>query len=1070
MQMKVYIMKFLTGFFILSVAGIFSAMAQSRTITGRITDSQQEALAGVTVVVKGTLQGTTSDWDGTYTITAPGADAVLVFSYIGYHGQEVVVGIQTTIDVVMQESASMIDDLVVVGYGVQRRATLSGSISTVRGSELTKTPAMNVSNTLAGNLPGLVVVSRSGEPGADGSHLFIRGRSSLNDNNDPLIVVDGVPHRSLERIDPATIESVTVLKDASAAIYGSQAANGVILITTKRGTAEKMTVSASVNQGWSTPTVMPKLTNSYEFATLLNEYRENRGDPPYSIYLADELVKFRDGTDPLRYPDTDWAKTVLKPWSPQTLANISLSGGTDKIRAFVSLSTRFQDGFFKNSASRYNQYDLRTNLDGSVNDYISMSFDVGVSFQDHKSPRTSMGGIFQDLSEGSPTFIARWPNGLPGPPVFVTSQSSPVVETTPIGGYNNIEYYVINVNSKLNIKIPWVTGLSFTGNAAIDRGFRLQKRFNKQYTLYDWDKISVDTNGEPVLIGNLYGGDTSLRQDSRITKSYLVNALLNYERTFALNHDINLLFGVEGIENKSNSFYAQRWDYLPGSPEELFFGSIDRQFATGSNPGVDRWLNYFGRVNYAFQSKYLLEFVWRYQASSKFHKDTRWGFFPGVSAGYRISEEDFWKTSIMSNFVNDLKIRGSWGKTGNDRIDPYQFFSLYSVPTWGEVFVDGSGNYYNLLWESKAANIKAQWEESIQRNIGLDVSMLNYRLSLSVDYFNNLRTKILIPQTASVPQTTGYFTDGAPSSVRMLPDINLGEVKNHGFDFEIAWHDRIGDLSYAFRFNGAYAQNEIVFFDEAEGVPDHQRQTGYPMRSFLLYEAIGIYHTQDDVDKWNEYARNKALERDPNANVSGIQYYPNARPGDIIFKDVTEDGIVNGQDMKRFYKSGVPTLTGGLNITLGYKGFDFSMLVQGQAGAARRYFPAGASDKNYTKTFYDNRWTTSNPYSTYPRVYDRNNEYWMNTNNPSTFWWYNTDFVRLKNLELGYTIPPHWVSAAGISNLRVFVGGMNLLLFASEMKDFDPETHFSSSVDGAGSSGAGHPPMKMINIGASLKF
>ena len=1036
---------------------------QQQIITGKIIDaSTSGAMPGVNIVVKGSTIGTISDNGGNFSLSVPDRNATLVFSFIGYITQEIELAGRSVVDVTLDKSFIDLDEIVVVGYGMQKKATLSGSVTSIKGSDIIKTPAMNVSNTLAGNLPGLVVVAQSGEPGADNSFLFVRGRSSLN-NNSPLIVIDGVPNRSLERIDPATIESINVMKDASAAIYGSQAANGVIIVTTKRGAVEKLTVSASLNQGWSRPTVMPRLTNSYEFATLLNEYKTNRGDQP--IYLPADLEKFRDGSDPLRYPNTDWAKTILKPWSPQTISNISLTGGTEKIKAFVSLSARHQDGFFYNSASKYGQYDLRSNIDGKINDYISMSLDIGVRLEDTRAPRGDIRSIFQDITEGSPTFIARWPNGLPGPPVFITSQSSPVVETTPLGGYNNTENYVININTKINIKIPWVTGLSVTGNAAIDRGLMYGKEFEKQYTLYDWDKISFYENGEPILKGNTYGGETSLKQELELEKAYMFNALVNYDKTFADNHVVNFMVGAEAIENTSNSFYAQRWDYIPGAPEELFFGSVDRQFATGSNPGVDRWVNYFGRFNYAYQNKYLLEFVWRYQGSSKFYKDTRWGFFPGVSAGYRISEEEFWKSSSLGNVVNDLKVRASWGMTGNDKIDPYQFFSQYTVPTRWEVFVDGSGNYHNLLWESRAANLEARWEEAIQRNIGLDLSMLKYRLTLTIDYFNNLRNKILIPQSASVPQTTGYFADSKIEDrrVAMLPDVNLGKVRNHGIDFDLTYRDNINNFSYMFRLNWVYAKNKILYFDEAEGVLDHQRETGYPMYSFLLYEDLGIYHTQDDVDKWNEYAR------EITGNSSAV-YYPNARTGDIIFKDVNGDGTVNGKDMKRFYKSGVPTWTGGFNITLGYKGFDFTTLFQGQAGAARRYFPAGSADKNYTKTYYDNRWTTDNPYSTYPRVKDRNNEYWMNTNNPSTFWLYNTDFIRLKNLELGYTVPQKWITRTGLTDFRAFVGGMNLFLYASEMKDFDPETRFDDSVDGAGSAGAGYPLMKMVNVGLSFKF
>jgi len=1021
-------------------------MAQTRTVTGIITDNNNELLPGVSVTVKGTVTGTVSNTDGRYSITVAASEAVLIFSFVGYQSSETIVGDRTVIDIVMLESSIAFDEVVVVGYGVQKKATLTGSIASVRGSDLIKTPAMNVSNTLAGTLPGLVVVHRSGEPGNDHANLYIRGRSSLNSNS-PLIVVDGVPNRSLDRIDPATIESISVMKDASAAIYGSQAANGVILVTTKRGKDEKMTISASINQGWSRPTKVPIVCNAFEYATLANEIAPN-------TYSDEALMKYKDGSDPWRYPDTDWTNTVLKPWSPQTIANISMSGGTERLKAFVALSGRYQDGFFKNSAGNYGQYDLRANVDGQVNNYISLAVDFNGRFEDANFPTYSTARTFRSLSIANPTLVAVWPNGLTGPPLDMQNQTTPVIESTPLGGYDNRENYVFNVNVSMNIKIPWVEGLSFRGTAAFDRGLRYSKRFNKRYELHTWDGYTVDDNQIPVLAKGLYGGFPSLTQELSIARSYLVNTLLSYDRTFALDNAVNFLIGVEAIENGSNWFTAENRSFTAEFPDELNFGNSNTQYAGGSNPGTDRWLNYFGRVNYAYKSKYLLEFVWRYQGTSKFHKDTRWGFFPGISAGYRISEEDFWKSSAIGNTIDNFKLRASWGKTGNDRIASYQFFSLYSKPLfYGNYnyfdFVTGDGKNHQLIAENLAPNIQAQWEEANQMNVGLDMNLLNYRLSFTADYFNNLRTKILIPQRASVPEMTGL--------IPILPDINLGEVRNRGFDFEIAYSDKKGDFSYRVGFNGGYAKNKILFFDESPGMPDYQIQTGFPMNSMLLYEAIGIFRSTFDVMEWNEYARAKTGNPD-------AEYIVGAQPGDLIFKDVDDNGKIDGDDRKRVYKSGVPTLTGGLNFMFGYKNFDLSILLQGQAGAIRYYLPSGSLEYNFPKDFYDNRWTENTPNAKYPRTYNRNMPYWMSSDQLSTFWMRKTDFIRLKNFELGYNFPKEWINQAGINQLRLYIGGMNLFTYAPDMIDYDPETQFD------GLSGEGYPLMKMINVGLSFKF
>jgi TonB-linked SusC/RagA family outer membrane protein len=1031
--MKMQKMKIGIGILFLWIAGCISVMAQTRTVTGKIMDNQNEALPGVNIRLKGTVQGTVTGVDGTYSIAVPGSDAVLVFSYIGYQDQEMTVGSQTKIDVVLQEASASLDEVVVVGYGTRKKATLSGSVATVGGDDIVKSPAMNVTNSLAGTLPGLVVVGQSGEPGNDASLLYIRGQSSLNNNN-PLIVVDGVPNRSLERIDPNTIESVTVLKDASAAIYGSQAANGVILVTTKRGKNEKMKIEASYQAGWSQPTKLPKLTNSAEYATLVNEvnYYNNPAGGHNQTYSPEAIRKYADGSDPWSYPDTDWFDAVMKTWSPQHNANISMSGGNENVQTFVALSYRYQDGYFKHSASNYEQYDLRANVDGKINDYIKVSVDAGMRTEDAGFLRVGSGTLFNSLITAAPVFQAWWPNGLPGPPIDDQQSSNPVVHGTKKTGYNDKENYIFNITGKIDIKIPWVEGLALTATGAIDRGIYQTKKFDNQYTLYTWDGHSVDASGTPVLKDGLYGGSPLLTQSSNISKRYLTNLLLNYQRTFG-NHDVNALAGMEAIEEDSNWFTAERRNFAGSYPDELSFGDPDSQYASGSTPGKNRWLNYFGRANYTFKNKYIAEFVWRYQGSGKFSSQSRWGFFPGISAAYRISEEDFW---VFKDVVNDTKLRVSWGKTGNDLIDPYQFLSQYSA--YWQTFVTGDGKNNPTIYESLTGNPFAQWEEADQWNIGMDLAFLGQRLNLTIDYFNNLRTKILIPQTSSTPTYTGIS--------EILPDINLGKVRNRGFDFSLSWRDKAGDFTYSVALNGGYAKNKIEFFDEAAGALPWQMNTGYPMHSGLYYKAIGIFHTQEELDNYPHMA--------------------NARTGDIIFEDVDGDDEITGNDKVRIHKSSVPKWTGGLNLYLAWKGFDLSALITAQAGAVRYVQARGSASAryNYWKTFSDNRWTEDNIWADYPRTFDRNNEYWMSSENPNTFWLKKTDFIRLKNLELGYTLPKHISGKTGLESLRFNIGGMNLLTFAPDMKDFDPELSYS------GFAGEGYPLQRMITAGISIKF
>jgi len=450
-------------------------------------------------------------------------------------------------------------------------------------------------------------------------------------------------------------------------------------------------------------------------------------------------------------------------------------------------------------------------------------------------------------------------------------------------------------------------------------------------------------------------------------------------------------------------------------------------------------LNYLGRINYAYDQKYMIEFVWRYQGSSKFYEQNRYGFFPGVSAAYRISEENFWKNGSINKIINGLKIRASWGLTGNDKIDSYQFMSQYAK--YWQNFVTGADlNNMAAYYESLAGNVKAHWEEARQLDLGLDISLFKNRLTLTADYFNNMRSKILIAQTQSVPDFTGLSD--------ILPAVNLGKVQNKGFDFELIWSDNTRNFSYRIGLTGGYANNKVLFFDEAANIPDYQKNTGHPMNSGLYYDAIGIFHNQSEIDNY--------------PHMEGV------RPGDIIFRDVNGDNTIDGLDKIRINKSLVPTWTGGLNISASYKGFDLFILFQGQAGAVRYVQQTGSlsNNKNYLKSFYDSRWTEANPDTDYPRTFNRNDEYWVNSDNQNTFWLHKTDFIRLKNIEIGYTFPEKITQKLACKTIRLTVTGMNLLTFAPDMNDYDPELQYK----GDGFAGSGYPIQKIVTAGISINF
>jgi TonB-linked SusC/RagA family outer membrane protein len=483
----------------------FSLLSAQVTVTGTVTGAEDGMpIPGVNIVEKGTSHGTITDADGHYSLEVP-ADASLVLSFIGMETMEVEVGGRTVIDVTMTGSTTALDEVVVTGYGTASRATLTGAVSAVQGDELKQSPTTNFSNTLVGKVPGLFAYNRSGEPGYDGATLRIRGANTLGDNN-PLVVIDGIPNRSLERLDPATIESFTVLKDASAAIYGTQAANGVILITTKRGKVGKPVITIDANVGAQQPTVIPEMADAATYSMMLNEikYYGNPGDGLYQLYSQADLDAYADGSDPWGHPNTDWFDEVFKPWSLQHYENVSVSGGSENMRYYLSFGNRFQDAIYYNSATYYSQQDFRTNIDGKITDNITLSFDVAARSENRHFPTVSQGNSFRMLMRGKPNMPAFWPNGDPGPDIEYGH--NPAVTTTDATGYDDDKNYYLESNIRLQVEIPWVEGLSIQGNFSYDKRLRYRKRFETPWYLYTWDGVTYE-DGEPVTVPGKRGLD-----------------------------------------------------------------------------------------------------------------------------------------------------------------------------------------------------------------------------------------------------------------------------------------------------------------------------------------------------------------------------------------------------------------------------------------------------------------------------------------------------------------------------------------------------------------------------------
>ena len=991
-------------------------------IRGTITDSAGNPLAGVSIQVKGDSKGTSTDGEGKFILRGVDDDAELQISSIGYVSVTVKVNSRSTINISLGQDIRQ-EEMVTVSYGVQKRATLSGAIVSAKGSDIRRSPATNFTNNLVGRLPGLTVLTPSGEPGSGGNTVRIRGSNTLG-NNSPLIVIDGIANRPMDRINPADVESITVLKDAMAAIYGAQAANGVILITTRRGKSGKPRITLDISQGYNQPTKIPEMANAPEYATMLNEiyFYRNPSGGRNQRYTEEDIRLFGDGSDPWGHPNTDWFGTVFKRWSPQTYVNASMSGGTDNLRYFLSLGGRSEDGYYKNSATKYNQYNFRSNIDGKVSKNLSVSFDVSGRMEVSNFPTVSSVGIFRSLMRGKPDRPAFWPDGSPGPELEFGDQ--PAVTSTNATGQDRSKWYRLENRLNVNFIVPWVKGLSVQGNASIDKAIQSRHIFGTPWFLYTWDG-----NPDHVLSKGKKGYDTpQLTQESNDGQNITLNAYATYERTFNQDHHAKIMAGTESQKGDNLFFTASRRNFLSTEIDQLFAGGRDRFMTNDGFSTSNARLNYFGRVNYDYKQKYLLEYVWRYDGSYIFPKDKRFGFFSGVSAGWRISEEKFWRENIR--FFDNFKIRGSWGQSGNDRIDEYQFLASFGFqdPT----FILGTDQENKRLAELRVPNRNITWEIANQTNIGFEAQFLNNRLTFEADYFLNKRSNILWYRNASVPGSTGMT----------LPRENIGKVSNRGFELQVGYADRLGDLNYSISVNGSYTKNKIDFWDETPGVPEYQRSTGRPIGSSLYYNAIGIFKDKTAID--------------------GYPHWPGAVAGDIIFEDVNNDGQIDGLDLVRNERNTLPRFVGGLNLSLQYKNFELVALFQGAAGAQQYLHPESGEAGNYYKDFVVNRWTPENPNTSYPRTFDGNNEYWRNQSN--TFWLQSTDYIRLKNLELGYRIPLN--SGTGIESLRIFVNGLNLFTIDKGTL-IDPESEANQL---AGQFGIPYPPQRIINGGISITF
>ena len=993
-------------------------------ISGNVTTTTGEALPGVTIVQKGTNQGTTTDVNGNFQLNVPDRSSTLTVSYVGFVTQQIPVGTQTSFSVQLKEDAQALSEVVVVGYGTQKRSTLTGAVAEVSGRDLVQSPQPNLANSLVGRTPGLIALNRSGEPGRDGSQFFIRGRSTLGDPN-PLIVIDGVANRlgGLDRLDPNEIESVSVLKDASASIYGAQAANGVILVTTRRGKKGKPQITYNFNQGLSAPTRLPQMADAATYGQILNEiqYYSNPSGGLNQRYTPDQIQKFRDGSDPINYPNTNWLKTVLKPLTPQHRHTLGISGGNDDIRYLVSVGNLFQDGIYRNGTAKYNQYSLRANLDANVGKNLTIGVDLNGREEDRNYPLDSAGRIFRYALRAYPTLVATYPNGLPG---SGTEQGrNPVLQVTDALGYQRDRRGYINATIRLRENLPFLNGFFVDGFAALDKVYQFNKQWSVPWTTYNYNSTTGQYVPQinPPSVPGLLQGQTNLTQ---IT----LNARLNYDRAFGPNRLAGFL-AYEQSTYSSDLFTAYRSDFVSTQIPEFFAGSESDRVS--GQPFASARQNYFGRLQYNYNDRYLVEVQGRYDGSQNFASARRFGFFPALLLGWRISDEPWFK-STTTQFINSLKFRGSYGLLGNDRIAQYQYLAAYTFDP-GYV-LGGTPVRQPGLTASTEPNPNVTWEKARTTNIALDANLFDGKLSVTFDYFYTSRNDILIRRNVSVPDYTGL----------VLPTENLGRLTNQGFDFQITHNNTYGPINLSVGTNFTFARNRVQFLDEVSGLPDYQQQTGRSISDAsyggLLYQSQGIFHTQAEVDAY--------------PHVLG------AGPGDIKLEDVNNDGVIDANDRIRQRYSNIPEIVYGVPINLSWRGLDLNILVQGQAHVSQYLLLESGSTGNFFAQDAANRWRPDNTSGTFPRVASE----MLNSVNgvyQNTYWLKNAAFTRLKNVQLGYNLPKPLLSKLKIQSLRVYLSGFNLLTF-DQLKTIDPE--------GGSAQGWFYPQQKVYNLGLSARF
>jgi TonB-linked SusC/RagA family outer membrane protein len=1095
----------LLGFLLICLLSLVTqqTFAQTKTISGIVKDENNNPLLAASVTVKNSSAATSTNSNGTFSLSVPVASTMLIVSSVGFGTREIAIGKESFFNIVLTTQAASLTDVVVVAYGQQKKASVTAAISTISAQEVVQSPVTNISNALAGRLPGLISVQSSGKPGDDASTLYIRGVSTFSGSTAPLIMVDGIVRDSYNDIDPNEIDAISILKDASAtAVFGVRGANGVVLITTKRGKEGKPKVSATLQSALSEFSKLPEYVNSYQYATLRNEQvfenywqqhandadvanqpdgwtkfvaKRNTGYVP--LHSAEDLKyyqnahtpKLADGStnpyyDPYFHPDQDWQSQIYKKNTPQTQANVNITGGTKGMKYFLSAGYLTQRGLFntdympfsKEMDYRKDRYNLRGNFDFDITDNFKISVDVGTQF-------VQISGMNNDGYNYEKNLLWTNPMGSPGyidgKFTFIwnknAEQNNPLYSLAMRNGYNINNNSTLNSAVRLTHKLDFITkGLSANLRGAYDSYFSSTSGGQSYPVMWD---VRQNPNGDKlnpiwVQMNNEAPSSRWLNWYSGKWRTWYAELALNYSRSFG-DHSITAL----AMGNLSKKFDPNLEYHLPHAYESVV-----------------------GRVTYAYQGRYLAEFNMGYNGSENFPEGKRFGFLPAYSLGWIASKESFWP---QNDYVTFLKIRGSVGEVGNDKIyipgTQKEARYLYLPDVWdysgatmqGYYFGQYGSNRNNVraAYESRLGNPDVTWETAKKANIGFEAKFLKDKLGLIFDHFTEDRKDIL------------WYRGTVPGIVAAtLPPYNIGQVKNWGNELEISFRDKAGkSFNYWVKGNIANNENKIVYMDEAI-VPglEYQAKTGKPIGQPKLFQANGLYTSWAELysvdGKGDPILSQPVLAKDANGNpyknAAGQPVYQKdlsfvnvpLQPGDVKLIDINYDGAIDEKDYKRSGFTAIPRVTYGFSFGFSYKGFDFSTLLQGAAGVAANPMPS--TDLHFngtTEALFEVDWNRFTPerYAAGEQIdfpiaaYNR--QAYQNT-----YFYLNTSYMRLKNMEVGYTFQRGVLNRIGLNTVRVYVNGYNLYTWSENKIWGDPENMGYM----------GYPLTKTFNVGINVGF